>query len=98
MTHPSACSLQNSEEAVAGFPPREVDESDFRAQIRISLNELDLTLIELEDVETMEARLSKFHVHRDLRRLAAEAKRTGSPQFDTFHAFDSTGAAPIPSK
>jgi hypothetical protein len=65
-----------------------VDESDFRVQIRIALNELDLILIKLEDLETMEVRLSEHHVHKDLRRLAEEVKRTGSPQFDIFQTFD----------
>jgi len=64
------------------------DESDFRAQIQDALNELDLTLIGLEDVEPMDARLSKHHVHKDLRRLAKEVQSTGSPQFDTFQTFD----------
>ena len=59
-----------------------------------SSNPLTYGVVELEDVETMEARVSKFHVHREVRRLAKEAQRTGSPQFDTFHACDATGAAP----
>ena len=65
-----------------------VDESDFHAQIRDALNELDLTLMKLEDAETMEGRLSKHHVHKDLLRMAEELKRTGSPEFDTFQTFD----------
>lgn len=65
-----------------------VDEPDFRAQIRIALEELDLILMKLEELETMEARRSKYHVHKDLRRISEEVKRTGSPQFDVFQTFD----------
>lgn len=62
--------------------------SDLRAQVREALNELGLTLIKVEDAETMKARLSKHSVHKDLHNLAGEVELTGSPQFDVFQTFD----------
>lgn len=65
-----------------------INGSDFRAQVREALKELRLTLIKLEDAETMKSRLSKHSVHRDLRNLAEEVELRGSPQFDIFQSFD----------
>ena len=69
------------------------DDFDFCSQIKLALKALDLEMVSLEDVETMVTRLSKYSIDEELRRIAAEVKRTGSPAFDTFHTFPEEGTS-----
>lgn len=80
--------LGDADQAYVNVLAPAIDGSDFRAKVRKALKELELTLIKLDDAETMKARLSKHHIHRDLRNLAKEAKQTGLPRFDIFQTFD----------
>ncbi len=80
--------LGDADQAYVNVLAPAMDGLDFRAQVKQAVKELQLTLIRLDDAETMKARLSKHHIHKDLRNLAKEAERTGLARFDIFQTFD----------
>lgn len=62
--------------------------ASFRSKVKEALADLDLRLIRLEDAETLKARLSKYSVDPELRKIAKAASNTGRVGFGTFHAFE----------
>jgi hypothetical protein len=59
----------------------------FRASVKKELEELGLKLTRLENAETLLARLSKYSIDRELRKLAKEIANNQRVGFGTFHAF-----------
>ncbi len=62
--------------------------ASFRSKVKDALADLDLRLIGLEDAETLNARLSKYSLDAELRKVAKAAKDTGQVGFGTFHEFE----------
>jgi hypothetical protein len=62
--------------------------SDFRSQVKRSLEELGLILKRLKDAELLAERLKKHTLHKGLHVLAEEVRCTGSIRFDVFCTFD----------
>src|SRR6266852_5030408 len=60
----------------------------FRLRVKQALEALGLRLIRLENAEPLDARLSKFTIHKELTKLAKRVTRTGRTEFGTFHTFD----------
>ena len=61
--------------------------SSFRFKVKLAVAELGLCLTRLESAETLDARLTQYSLDAELTKVADEARRTGSVEFGTFHAF-----------
>ncbi|SRR6266436_3989992 len=80
--------LGNADEAFVNVIGFVVDKSDFRRQVKKEVESLELILLQLKDIETLEHRLSKHSIHEDLSKLAQKVERTGQVAFDVFVTFD----------
>lgn len=62
--------------------------ASFRTKVIKALAELNLSLIRLEDAETLRERLSKYAIDPELRSVTKAARVTERVCFGTFHAFE----------
>ena len=79
--------LGDDDEAFVNVIALAVNKSDFRRQVKKAVECLDLSLYQLKQAETLQLRLSKHSIHKDLSRLAKRAERSGEPEFDVFATF-----------
>ena len=79
--------LGDDDEAFVNVIALAVNKSDFRGQVKKAVESLDLVLLQLKKAETLELRLSKHSIHKDLSKLAKRVERSGDPAFDVFATF-----------
>ncbi len=84
---PGSCTLGNAAGAYTNALAWAADPSEFEAQVKHGLEDLGLCLGELEDVEPLDGRLSRYTIEDELHDLADEVRATRQTRFGTFHTF-----------
>lgn len=59
----------------------------FRRRVKRALDEIDITLTELEDVEPFPRKFSNMHADEELLQIAETATRMDSVAFGTFYTY-----------
>lgn len=79
--------LLDRNQAIVNVLAIAIDEHQFSQIVRATLDGRGFDLIQLEDPEPLAQRAEQFIVAEELLRLAEEVRRTGLPQFGTFHTW-----------
>ena len=66
-----------------------IDGADFMRQIKRALDESGLVLLEIEDLEPLDKKLSRETATEQVSRLMKSAHKTGGVAFGTFYAYGS---------
>jgi hypothetical protein len=74
-----------------------IDAADFMQQVKRALGESGLVLLEIEDVEPLDKKLSRETASEEVSRLMKGARQTGGVAFGAFYAYDSDDDAPSDS-
>jgi hypothetical protein len=71
-----------------------IDAADFIRQVKRALDESGLLLLEIEDLERLDKKLSRETATSEVSELMKSARKTGGVAFGAFYAYDSDDDAP----
>lgn len=80
--------LGDAEQAYTNVLALAASKSDFRHRAKQAIEDLELLLLRLESAETLEQRLIKFTVDKNLLKLAKGVQKKGGVAFGVFHSFE----------